>query len=566
MPRKLSIVVGFLCLSIMSIILAACLIEFDPPTVQGPFVDSMGRRINGVSHGSAQGWAGPVSVTLAIRNGFIETANVRGPRETAGWGADAIASSMEIIVLTNSVELDTLAASTITTRAITYAGRQALERLGAIATGPAAPGPGGGGDGRFPGRWYVTNFWSNDVHVVCGLTLQIVRHIDFARFATPSRQSHYLVIDQTETYLWIGQIGGNLWVYNLETSVVEEIWTPADVTPNVAVADIGMIQCHEGRWLFSVGGRHIHIFDMENKQYVGSIANLPPGSTSAQSDNPHVIEVCPDNRLLWASDHNGGGVFAFDISGLPNTIPTAPLHAFNIFEQIRHGVNGGPAFTGTVGASTDAPIPQLVGHALAVHPNNRFLFLGSFQTNALRGSGTFVICIDPSSSTLGQVLHRIPGRPHNFAISPDGNTLLVCDNNRALSETVRGTIVFTEFSDHLADLGFDVQRMENTFLTYTVDISSLWDIPNWEQVGITNVYATTGVGRANHAIFSPCGAEFHVTYDGIPNTTAPGPFVTFRVQPDFRLTPEVAPRVITPHNTLLVGLQPHAIAKPGLTR
>jgi len=585
MPRKFTIVAGVLFLSIISVILAACIIEFDPPTVQGPFVDSAGRRINGVTQGSAQGWGGPVTINLVIRNGFIETANVRGPGETTGWGATAVTNSMEIIVLTNSVELDTIASSTITTRAITEAGRQALDRLGAIATGPGVgpdPGGGGGGGGLFDGRWFVTNFWSNDVHVICGRTLRIERHINFNRFATLGRQSHYLVIDGSpeperfERFLWVGQIGGNLWVYDLEaedgTDGVVRTWSPDDLDVNVAVADIGMIQCHESRWLFSVGGRHIHIFDMERKEYVGSIANLRPGTTRAQSDNPHVIEVCPENRILWASDHNGGHVVGFDISLLPFMIPTTPVHSFNVFAQIRHGVNDGPAFTGIVGTSYTAPIPQLVGHALAVHPNNRFLFLGSFQGNALRGAGTFIIDIYPNSDTYGQVLHRIPGRPHNFAISPDGNTLLVCDNNVALFETHRGTRRWTEFSEHLADLGFDIGRMENTFLTYTIDISSLNSelggpppVPRWDEVGITNVYATTGVGRANHVIFSPCGTEFHVTYDGVPNTTGAGPFKTFRVQPSFRDT-GAAPRVIAPHNTLRVGLQPHAIAKPGLTR
>ncbi|MCL1836613.1 MAG: FMN-binding protein [Treponema sp.] len=554
MRKKGTVLVLLTSFTIASLLFTTCFVEFDPPAVNGPYVDGSGKRVSGVTSGSAQGYGGQVSVTLLLNGGYIENAVVAGAKESPGYGADAVAAAGNIIIVTNSVELDTISGSTITTRAIKEAGRAALDKLGAIATGPGSNSGAVSGSGTYGGLWYVSNFWSDDVHIIDGKTLKIVKRINFSSRSTPSHQSHFLCIDKDEKHLWVGQIKGNLWVYNLETEEIEKTWTAADMSSNTAPADIGLVQDREGKYLFSPGSRHIHIFDMEALEYVNSIVHLAPGSTNLQSDNPHVLEVSYDNETLWTCDYNGGKVQAYDITVLPNAVP--PLkYEFDIYDQIKDG------FIGVVGTNTNAQIPQLLGHALAIHPNEKYLFLGSFQGNAMWGCGTYVIGIDPAAAAaFGKVLHRVPGRPHNYDISPDGSTLLVCDNNEALFQTVRGTRVFTEFNEHLDELGYDVAKMNNTFLTYTIDISSLKDVPDWSTVGITNVYATTGVGRSNHAIYSPDGTEFHVTYDGVPSTTGAGTFRTYKVNNTF------TPKVITPSSVLPIGLQPHAIAVPGFVR
>jgi 6-phosphogluconolactonase (cycloisomerase 2 family) len=520
----------------------------------------------------------------------ISTAVVTGNKETKNYGGLAVAQAPDLIVKINSVELDTLSGASFTTKAIREAGRAALKTLDATSTSGSGSGDDGAlsGTGTYDGLWYVSNFWSDDVDIIDGKTLKKVKNISFKSRTTPSHQSHFLAIDKTEKYLWVGQIAGDLWVYNLETGKIEETWKTANMTgttqPNAYPADIGMIQDRTGKYLFSPGGRHIHIFDMEPSEvdgfansYIGSIVHLPAGTTVAQSSNPHVLEVSYDNETLWTCDYNGGKVQAYDIRGLSSRIvPTAKKYEFDIYDQIKDGFSVAGwekdaegnarvfSFTGIVGTETDAQIPKLIGHAIAIHPDGKYMFLGSFQGDAMRGCGTYVIGIDPANTaTFGKVIHRVPGRPHNFDISPDGNTLLVCDNNEALYQTVRGTRVYTEFSEHLKDLGYDVSRMTNTYLTYTIDISSLKTTPDWSKVGITNVYATTGVGRTNHARYSKDGTggtEFHVTYDGVPSSTGAGTFRTYKVQNTF------TPKVITPSSILPIGLQPHAIATPGMVR
>ena len=557
MLKKLSINACFIFFAIIGLLFTTCFIEFEGPDIQGPYVNSSGNKVNGVGSGSSQGFGGTVSVTLLLKGGIIENALVSGSKESPGYGANAVADAGNIIIATNSVELDTLSGATITTRAIKEAGRSALDKLGAIATGPGSGSGAVSGTGTYNGLWYVSNFWSDDVHIIDGKTLKIVKRIDFSSRTTSSHQSHFLCIDKTERYLWVGQIKGNLWVYDLDEEKIVNTWTTADMNttePDAFPADIGMMQDKAGKYLFSPGGRHIHIFDMENLEYVNSIVHLAPGSTVKQSSNPHVLEVSYDNKTLWTCDYNGGKIQAYDITVLPGAVP--PLkYEFDIYDQIKDG------FTGVVGTNSDAQIAQLVGHALAIYPNDKYLFLGSFQGDALRGCGTYLIDIDPASAQFGKVLHRVPGRPHNFDISPDGNTLLVCDNNEALYQVFRGTRVYTEFSEHLAGLGYDVAKMTNTCLTYTIDISTLTTAsPDYSTIGITNVYATTGVGRTNHTKYSPDGKEFHVTYDGVPSTTTPGTFRTYKVKDTF------TPKVIAPSSVLPIGLQPHAIAVPGMVR
>ncbi|MCL2382204.1 MAG: hypothetical protein FWC64_11570 [Treponema sp.] len=429
--------------------------------------------------------------------------------------------------------------------------------------------------GQFDGYWYVANYWSGCVDIICGQTLQVVRNINFAQeLGEPNRTirlSHLIVVCPDERFLWAGEIGNraDIWVFDLwENEIVAEftrysVGTVSGVASGAAMADIGMVISRDGRWVFSGAGRMIHIFCVETITYLGSIDHLNlviPGSTAVDSNDPHILEVTHDHTTLWVSDHNGGHVVAYDITMLPAALPTAPLHVISVIDQINHDarpgyfVGIGPAFPPSGGN----PIAQLVGHAIAIHRNDRFLFLGSFQGNALRGVGTYVIDIDESSLTFGEVLHRVPGRPHNFAMSPDGNTLVVCDNNLALHETDRGTTLFTEFGEYLAARGFT--GLWNTFLTYTIDISTLaTPNPDFSTITITGLYGVEGVGRTNHVVFSECKTEIHVTYDGIP-AAGPGTFRSFRVNTEFSNT------VTRPFNTTVTGSQPHAIAIPGYVR
>ena len=126
MYRKIS---GFFIIVLtLSLILSACIVEYDPTKNMHPAYGTA----SGTGTGSAQGFGGTVTVTLTLKDGYIENAVVSGPKESTGYGANAVASAggMEgIIVGTNSVELDTLSGASTTTRAITAAGKAALSKI-----------------------------------------------------------------------------------------------------------------------------------------------------------------------------------------------------------------------------------------------------------------------------------------------------------------------------------------------------------------------------------------------------------------------------------------------------
>jgi len=111
----------------ISLSISACFVQFDltrlPPHA--------GAR-DGTFTGTAPGWAGgTITVTLTISGGEIIAATVTGTGETPGWGVPALATAEELIVTRNSVEFpDVLSRSTVTTRGIEAAGRQALRSSG----------------------------------------------------------------------------------------------------------------------------------------------------------------------------------------------------------------------------------------------------------------------------------------------------------------------------------------------------------------------------------------------------------------------------------------------------
>ncbi len=97
-------------------------------------------------------------------------------------------------------------------------------------------------------------------------------------------------------------------------------------------------------------------------------------------------------RTLWTTDAAGGNLRSFDISGLPGKLPTA-------LDTIKIG--------GTL-------------HAVLVHPNGKYVFVGSAE------SGDNVVDVATK-----QIVATVPGLPHNYEISPDRKYLLSGENNFA---------------------------------------------------------------------------------------------------------------------------------------
>ena len=106
------------------LVITACYVEYDPTKNMHPAYGTA----SGTGTGTAQGFVGPVKVTLTLENGYIKKAVITG-NESADYGAKAIAAADKIIVATNSIELDTLSGATKTTKAIGEAGKAALASI-----------------------------------------------------------------------------------------------------------------------------------------------------------------------------------------------------------------------------------------------------------------------------------------------------------------------------------------------------------------------------------------------------------------------------------------------------
>lgn len=83
--------------------------------------------------GEAQGFGGPVKVTLTMENGVITEAVVIGAEETQGYGASALESLAAQILAAQSVEIDGVAGATVTSRAAKEAAGKAFDAAKGVA-------------------------------------------------------------------------------------------------------------------------------------------------------------------------------------------------------------------------------------------------------------------------------------------------------------------------------------------------------------------------------------------------------------------------------------------------
>ena len=187
-------------------------------------------------------------------------------------------------------------------------------------------------------------------------------------------QAHTLAVTPDGKQLWIGEDlspdAGFVQVIDLPTGQVLKRW---DVG-----AGVGSHLTRDGKYFFasSTKTNNINVFDVPNLEYLG---DFPVGAA------PHTIDTAPDGRTLWTNDQTKGNLLAYDISGLPETLPI-------LQDSISIG--------GTL-------------HALLVHPNGRYVFVGSDLT------GDNIV-----DTVTKEIVARVPGKPHNYELSPDGAYLL----------------------------------------------------------------------------------------------------------------------------------------------
>ena len=131
MTRKIS---GFVFILALLLLLGAC--QNAPPAAPAPSLPENPREaphgdFTGQVYGIARGFSAFIRVELTLVDGIIvgvDISKVQGS-ETGGWWEVPFREAPVLIIAGNSVELDTIAGASETTRGIREAGRAALAQI-----------------------------------------------------------------------------------------------------------------------------------------------------------------------------------------------------------------------------------------------------------------------------------------------------------------------------------------------------------------------------------------------------------------------------------------------------
>jgi YVTN family beta-propeller protein len=402
---------------------------------------------------------------------------------------------------------------------------------------------GGGGDdeekgGSQPkyGTIYISNTGSATVSVIDLNTQSVTKTIDLSGVIEGSpAQSHFISVTHDGKHLWVGERQGSA---QGKVLVVDTASGYVVKTFNVGAA-IGQHLSHDGKWLFSVSSNKgtvsdyndenfsnvINVFDVENRTWLGKIDH---GST------PHVLDTSPDSQTLWTTTAGGGKLVSYDISGLPGTIPAAPDKTIDIYQQLKDRED--------IGASVNS----VTLHALAVHPNGRHVIVGSFDNGLTTGGGDVIV--DAKEKI---IVARIPGRPHNYDISPDHKYLLSGESSQPDCEEEE----YLNDHQHTGLTGPIVRLVDIDALSgATAKTGSSSDV-DWSTIKVARTIdaGALGTGGVNHQAYDPTGDYIIVAASGA-GAGANGRVLIVN-SGDLSLV-----------KNLEVGKAPHGVASPGYGR
>jgi len=379
---------------------------------------------------------------------------------------------------------------------------------------------------------YITNTGSSTVSVIDLANKKVNRTIDLRKEApgNTDKQSHFIGVPPNGNLLLVGEALGtkNGQILFVDTQT-DQVVKRFDVG-----AAIGLHLSRDGKWLFSVSDAKgevkgvnytnvINIFDVEKQEYLGKIDH---------GYNPHVLDTSWDGNYLYTTTAVGGTVVAYDITGLPATLPSAPVWTFDVLQSLK-------------AAGQFSPDQDLTGihlHALTVHPNGRYVIVGSFDwyEKARLAVGGGDVIVDVKNN---KIVARIPGGPHNYDLSPDQRYLLSGEGFAPDCEEVL----------YLHDQGYSFKGP----LVRVVDISELQSAnPDFSKIKVTKIIDSGELADAlyvNHQFYDRSGRYILVTTSG-KNGKNGGVLIVDTAE-DYKLIAY-----------LEVGQHPHGLAYPGYGR
>lgn len=228
---------------------------------------------------------------------------------------------------------------------------------------------------------YSSNVMPAAISVIDVENQSLVNNFFLNYLAPTDQQGHFMSVSPDGEYLWVSEqistTGGYVAVLDADTGQELKHWDVGAGVANHMTAD--------GRWLFVASNKTsgVSAFDVVNQTYLG---------TFAVGTSTHVIDSTPDSTTIWIEDAPPGYAGKFDITGLPGTLPTQTGSVF-------------------IGGSL---------HALHMHPNGDYLFVGSST------SGTNIVDVN-TMSVIKTFAGGMRESPHNYTMSPDERYLLVGD-------------------------------------------------------------------------------------------------------------------------------------------
>ena len=332
-----------------------------------------------------------------------------------------------------------------------------------------------------------------------------------------TRINHFANVTADGSELWAcsgqgGAAGGSVNIY--DTAAFKNFSTLNDSNKGSFIKksfDVGCgvqnTQSPDGKYLFTSADqapKGVNVFDVKNRAYLGKI----PNSATA----PHVGDISADGKKFYTTTAGLHTVVGYDISALPAIVPTDA----NKFLDLDLGYGN--------------------LHALRLHPNGKYLFVGNNTWPVPAGvTSTSGVNVIDLSQNPPRIIATIPGRPHNFAISLDGKYLLSTESAAPDCDITPG------------DPGSLVQFIDiSTLLTATPDPTKIKDIYH---------FTTPGFG-GSHAGWD---AFTGLLYYSVSDTTGQG----WLIKLDTSNLSAATPSVTQVGDKIKIGWAPHGVSFPG---